>query len=51
VPLLLLGGEVAGNKGNGHGRAQACSGRSGELNHGRNTGAGAPKGAEHGKAI
>ena len=55
--LLLLGGEVAGEKGNGdkralgvRGKAQACLERSGGLSHGGNTGAGAPEHAEHGKA-
>jgi hypothetical protein len=57
APLLLLGGEVAGDKGNDHGRAlgvrgkaQACLGRYGGLSHGCNTGMGAPEGEEHGEA-
>ena len=57
APLLLLGGEVAGDKRNGHdralgvqGKAQARSGRPSELSHGRNTGTEALEGVEHGEA-
>jgi hypothetical protein len=53
---LLRGGEVAGDEGNGHGRALgvwgkawARSGRHGELYHGRNASAGAPEGAKLGE--
>jgi hypothetical protein len=56
APLLPLSGEVAGDERNGHGRAlgawgraQARSGRPGELNPRRNTGAGALESAEHGE--
>jgi hypothetical protein len=49
--------EFAGDEGAGHGGApkarglaQARSGRSGGLSHGLRAGAGAPEGADHGKA-
>jgi hypothetical protein len=52
--LLLLGGEVAGDKRNMHdkalgvrGKAQARSGRPDKLGHGRNTDTEALEGAEH----
>jgi hypothetical protein len=58
APLLPLGCEVVGDERNGHagalgtwGRAQARSGRPGELSPGRITGAGAPESAEHGEAV
>jgi hypothetical protein len=58
APLLPLGGEVTGDERNVHGRAlgacgraQARSGRPGELSLGRNTDAGAPESAKHGEAV
>jgi hypothetical protein len=57
MPLLLLGGEVAGDKGDDHGRAlgvwgkaQACSGRHEQHDRGHNTSVEAPKGAERDEA-
>jgi hypothetical protein len=47
-----------GDEGGGHdralgvwGRAQACSGRSGALSRGRNTGMEAPESVKHGEAV
>jgi hypothetical protein len=58
VPLLAISGEVTGDERNGHGRAlgawgraQARSGRPGELSPGHNTGAGEPESVEHGEAV